>query len=253
VLSENSEKQQRGGYKNIKHLYKNTEEADFASDLFFRYLENVSSKPTDPWVLFTSKMDNFHQLTKLIPGSFGNMNIITLLICIFGFIIHARLSANFIESLLLLIAGTLPSLVVNYFPTTLYQFNKFFNELEQPTYSVIRYCTCCSKEYDEKHVPSTSHKVNKGLMILYDINSILRLKLKSKQFCSELLLGLKAKELQQQSDNSDELCNICDGRIIRELRQVLNALYPHTNLSFSLFLDGVKAFKSSNLHLYPCK
>ncbi|HLU86887.1 MAG TPA: hypothetical protein VKZ44_03965 [Taishania sp.] len=228
-------------------FYKSKDEADCASKQFVQFLKVQSERDPEPWMLFNSDLKDFEILKQLIPNTFGNLNIITLLVIIFAFIIHVRLSNSQLEDLLVMMAVTLPPHVVSYFPITSHKFNKIFDSIRKPQYEVFHYCAQCGNEYEKNKIPRETHSLQKGMLIIYDLNSILQLKFKSKEFCRSLLKGI----INKHESNFNSLSTNCNGRIHRTLRKYLNVLYPDTNISYSLFTDGVRAFKSSKLHLYP--
>lgn len=100
----------------------------------------------------------------------------------------------------------------------------------------------------QKHIFKTSfHKYEKGIFILYNLSSIMNLKIQSKDFCIQLLNGIK----QSRQKTHDRLNQITDGRIIQKLRTLLNVLYPVHHLSYGLFIDGVSIWKSGSTSLFP--
>jgi len=188
-------------------------------------------------------------LLTLIKESLGNLNFICLLLIIFAFITYVRIPTKHIEDMLSVITAILPQHLVTFFPDTLYKFQQIFEIILKPEFRRISYCTKCFQVYEQHGIQSCCNEFANGTFVLFDLKSVIELKLKSQEFCSDLLKGI----IYSRNSEKERLQTICDGRVIQEFRKYVNILYPLTSLSFSIYIDGVSAFKSSKASIVPSK
>jgi hypothetical protein len=164
------------------HMFKTQQEAEKSSTLFLKYLFTKSTQLDTPWIYFKpQEKKTFEILTTPISSTLGAFNLITLMVVIFAFTIFSRQPGNQLENLLQLIQAILPPQYANIFPNSLFKFDKFFNIIETPAYTIYKY-SC-------EGVMKKTHTIGNGTFILYDISSVVSLKLKSSRFCKSLLEG----------------------------------------------------------------
>lgn len=229
--------------KEIK--YKSKQEADEDGRVFIEYLKKRANNVDDPWIYFSQEDPNFQLLMTTIKGSLGNLNFVTLLLLVFAFIVYVRLPSNHLEDLLSLLIVVLPHEICTNFPNNLYQFNLIFDSILRPKFRRLSYCVNCCLKFGAHGINCNEYK--EGHFILFDIQSVIEHKLKSKDFCKDLLHGI----LDTRLCNNERLTKITDGRIHREFRKYLNILYPLSTITFGLFIDAVNTFKSSKNTIIP--
>jgi hypothetical protein len=165
------------------------------------------------------------------------------------------LSASSLQKLLVLIRNILdPSLLV-YFPETVLKFMNLVNLFSfylqislfrLPILSKIEYCLTCFSYYsNEEKLHATCFKGKKSTLFLYDFTKLLEMKLKTKEFKENIKIGLNRKK-----ELNGKISDIQDGRIYQYVKSMKKFSLKNT-LTFSLFIDGISIYNTSNLSSFP--
>lgn len=186
-------------------------------------------------------------LLSSVKNSFGRVNIITILLLVLAFAFYAKLSQKHMEIMLQIIICLLPDAIAIQLPKTIFKINRIMSIYKRPIVNTRIFCTECLQFYSGQNIKESVHKLHsKAYLILYDLKDLYSMKLYNSTFCKNLVKGIMKK-------SGNYLEDIQDGRIIRTMKKKLNLLYPKTNQSVSIFIDGISIFKSSDIGLYPGK
>lgn len=197
-------------------------------------------------------------LLSSVKNSFGRVNIITILLLVLAFAFYAKLSQKHMEIMLQIIICLLPDAIAIQLPKTIFKINRIMSIYKRPIVNTRIFCTECLQFYSGQNIKESVHKLHsKAYLILYDLKDLYSMKLYNSTFCKNLVKGIMKKSgnyLEGRFHNITYfLIDIQDGRIIRTMKKKLNLLYPKTNQSVSIFIDGISIFKSSDIGLYPGK
>lgn len=135
----------------------------------------------------------------------------------------------------------------NHCVETLYMFRKYFKDLKSPLNRHF-YCTNCLRNLDSQDArcPNCGNKTISNYFMTISIISQLRTLYARDGFREKLSHRNNRVKL-----NPDNIEDIYDGSIYRELSTPGGLLYDLNNISFTWYTDGVQVFKKSKFSFWP--
>lgn len=179
----------------------------------------------------------------LYPGS--PLTVAQSMIIILSLLIRFQLTGSCLASILEVIA--MHCIQPNLCKKTLYFFKKFFRNIGAP---LIRhyYCSTCLKKLPTHLSKCTHCKKFKGINYLIEIPLLVQLQILFKR--PGFFASLRHR-FTRKKQNEENLEDIYDGNVYKELSKEGNILSDVNNISLTWNTDGVPLFKSSKTSIWP--